>query len=94
MKDAKGHGSDARAAGAFVRRVSGEGARNSPSGRPLMAQLAPEARFPSQANAMRPDRDYTSDTARTVFGLRQRMQATGPGHRTGLMQGIKNLLGG
>lgn len=35
-----------------------------------------------------------TDTQRTVADLRTRMQSTGPGHQTGLMQGIKNILGG
>jgi hypothetical protein len=42
---------------------------------------------------MKPDRD-TSDAARTVSDLRSRMATTGAGHKTGLMQGIKNFLGG
>jgi hypothetical protein len=42
---------------------------------------------------MKPSRDYTSDAARTVGDLRQRMQGAGPGHQAGLMQGIRNLLG-
>jgi hypothetical protein len=55
--------------------------------------LAAGFRAPSQANAMRPDHDYKNDAERTVANLRQRMGSTGPGHQTGLMQGIKNLLG-
>ena len=35
-----------------------------------------------------------SDNARTIAGLRTRMQNTGPGHQSGLLQGIKNFLGG
>jgi len=35
-----------------------------------------------------------TDTQRTVADMRTRMQNTGPGHQTGLMQGIKNFLGG
>lgn len=35
-----------------------------------------------------------TDAKRTVEDLRNQMRFTGPGHRAGLMQGIKNLLGG
>lgn len=43
---------------------------------------------------MRPDRDFKTDADRTVADLRSRMQSAGPGHKAGLVQGIKNLLGG
>ena len=56
--------------------------------------LASGFRAPSQAGAMRPDRDFKTDADRTVAGLRARMAGTGPGHQTGLMQGIKNFIGG
>lgn len=56
--------------------------------------LAAGFRAPSQANAMRPDRDYKNDAERTVADLRQRMADTGPGHQRGLVQGIRNLFGG
>lgn len=35
-----------------------------------------------------------TDTARTVQDMRARLAGTGPGHAIGLMQGIRNLLGG
>src|ERR1700726_4138503 len=56
--------------------------------------LAPGFHAPSQANAMRPDRDYKNDAERTVADLRSRMTNTGPGHQAGLFQGIKNFIGG
>jgi hypothetical protein len=56
--------------------------------------LGPDFRAPIGAMKMRPDRDFKNDAERTVYDLRQRMASAGPGHKTGLMQGIKNFLGG
>ena len=42
----------------------------------------------------RHDRNYKNDAERTVADLRSRMSSTGDGHKAGLLQGIKNLLGG
>jgi len=56
--------------------------------------LAAGFRAPMSGAAMRPDHDFKTDADRTVAGLRARMVGTGPGHQTGLMQGIKNFIGG
>jgi len=79
MKDAKGHGSDARGASIIK------------SGGLKGVSIGPNFRGTSR---MRPDRDFKNDAARTVGELRSRMANTGDGHKTGLLQGIKNILGG
>ena len=56
--------------------------------------LGPNYRAPISGSKMRPDRDYKNDAERTVADLRSRMSSTGDGHKAGLLQGIKNLLGG
>lgn len=82
MKDARGHGSDSRGA-AFA--LAPAQARNP---RTLNFGVSPTGYFgPSRM------RDTKPDAARTVADLRSRMSNTGPGHKTGLLQGIKNLLG-
>lgn len=84
MKDARGHGSDSRGA-AFA--LAPAQTRNS---RTLNGVGVSSTGYfgPSRM------RDTTPDVARTVADLRSRMSNTGPGHKTGLFQGIKNLLGG
>lgn len=88
MKDARGHGSDGKGGG-------GRGPLGFRGGssvyRSQPFEIAHGAQFgPSR---MKSDRDFKSDADRTVHDLRSRMSNTGPGHQTGLMQGIKNLLG-
>lgn len=81
-KDARGHGSE-----------GGRGGVSRPVGSGLQFGVA--SKFKSKGGAgMKSDRDHTSDAARTVSDLRSRMATTGAGHKTGLMQGIKNFLGG
>ena len=78
MKDAKGHGSESHG-GTIIQSGGLKGVNISPNYRSV--------------SRMRPDQDMT-DTQRTVADLRSRMSNTGPGHSTGLLQGIRNLLGG
>ena len=80
MKDAKGHGSDAR----------GNSAINDRLKRPRIGMTvdAVFSRQVGRSNIM------PSEGQRTVNDLRNRMQDTGPGHQAGLLQGIKNLVGG
>jgi len=74
MKDARGHGSSARA--------------NSHN---MSFGIAPGVHLSSGMKGPQP----RSDTARTIADLRTRLRSTpGEGHATGLMQGIKNFLGG
>lgn len=83
MKDAKGHGSNGRGGVSIIQ-----------SGGLRGVGLSNNYRAPLAGANRRPDRDYTSDAARTVGELRSRMANTGDGHKTGLLQGIKNILGG
>jgi hypothetical protein len=82
MKDAHGHGSDS----GNPSTIKSGGLRG--------VGLAAGYSAPIGAANRRPDRDFKSDADRTVYDLRQRMASTGPGHTAGLMQGVKNLLGG
>lgn len=83
MKDAQGHGSNGRGGGGDPRFAP----------HTLTLQEAQRPGIRGQMN--RGGRGlYNTDAARTVFGLRQQMGQTGPGHRAGLMQAIKNLWGG
>jgi hypothetical protein len=79
MKDARGHGSDARGDSSINDRLKrtriGMDVNAVFAGRPMRSNLMP------------------SEGQRTVNDLRNRMQTTGPGHQVGLLQGIKNLLG-
>ena len=80
-KDSGGHGSE-----------GGRGGVSRPVGSGLQFGVA--SKFKSKGGAgMKPDHDM-SDAHRTVSDLRSRMSGTGAGHQTGLMQGIKNFLGG
>ena len=82
MKDAQGHGSNSRGDAYSTSRPAG-------SGLPFHVSQNFGA-----VSRMRPDRDFKTDADRTVSDLRSRMSNTGPGHSVGLLQGIKNLLGG
>ena len=79
MKDAKGHGSEGRG-----------GDRAVPFDRSKIGMTV-GANFSDRPLRGVGDR---TDTQRTVANLRARMQDAGPGHQSGLLQGIKNLLGG
>jgi len=78
-KDARGHGSDG---GTGTFKTAG------------LKGVGIGANYHAAQDRMRSNQDFNSPAARTVFGLRQQMASTGPGHRAGLLQGIKNLLGG
>ena len=89
MKDAKGHGSDSRGGsggtpgfGSHVLKYRG----------PNVAE--PTAMKTSLSRGTLSPGYAKEDNARTISDLRARMSGTGPGHATGLLQGIKNLLGG
>lgn len=79
MKDAKGHGSEGRGSDRAV-----------PFDRSKIGMTV-GAHFSDRA--LRGVGNQT-DTQRTVADLRARMASTGPGHQSGLWQGVKNLLGG
>jgi hypothetical protein len=72
------HGHGSDGRGSFGQRQPYAQGRN-------LFSIAPGASFKSRPK---------TDAKRTVEDLRNQMRFTGPGHRTGLMQGIKNLLGG
>ena len=80
MKDAKGHGSDAR----------GDSSVNDRLKRPRIGMTV-NAVFSNRA--LKPNLMPT-EGQRTVNDLRGRMQTTGPGHVAALGQAVKNFLGG
>jgi len=83
MKDAKGHGSDSRGNTVFGTAFKNAG---------TLTGVRMSNDFRSSGRALAPQQ--RTDTQRTVADLRSRMNSTGPGHQTGLWQGIKNLVGG
>jgi len=84
MKDAQGHGSNAR--GSF-------GLRSAPTIKTGSLKTVGLNLGFRASSAMKPDHDYRTDADRTVAELRSQMQNTGQGHQTALGQGVKNLSG-
>jgi len=83
-KDARGHGSDGRGGSDVVgntRRFS----HGTPAGISLHGKFSAGQRSPGYQQ---------DDTKRTISDLRSRLSNTGPGHQVGLLQGIRNFLGG
>lgn len=80
MKDAKGHGSDAR----------GDSSVNDRLKRPRIGMTV-NAVFSNRA--LKPNLMPT-EGQRTVNNLRNQMAGTGPGHAAALGQAVRNLLGG
>jgi hypothetical protein len=79
MKDAHGYGSN------------GRGAPGSFNGIAVHQNF----RAPLAGQKMRLDRDFKTPADRAVYTIRQQLaSAQGEGHKDGLMQGLKNLLGG
>lgn len=89
MKDALGHGSNSRGGGGNYGDPRLRG--NYSDTRIKTAGMRGVGLAPGFHATARP---MPGDAARTVFGLRQQMTNTGPGHRAGLIQAIKNFLGG
>lgn len=82
MKDAKGHGSEAR------------GATTRGSGAPYTTPTVQEAARPGvrTPGGWGPQLSQDNlDTMKTIADLRARMSGTGPGHQAALKQGIDNL---
>jgi hypothetical protein len=78
MKDAHGHGSNG---GSTTFKTAG------------LKGVGLSANF-SAPSMMKSGRDFKTDADRTVYDLRQRMAGAGAGESHGLMQGIRNFLGG
>ena len=80
MKDARGHGSDGRGGGSSA----SDYLKRSQIG------LAPGRGFSGKQLSG----STLSDTQRTVGRMREQLQYAGPGHSAGIIQGIKNFIGG
>ena len=82
MKDARGHGSDTR----------GEFRPNDPM--PMKHGMIGFRTGGPGFSGKVLNAGAMSDAQKTVARMREQLQSTGPGHSAGILQGIKNLLGG